>query len=185
MIKANVADPFPMIKTDRLVLCQLQIEDTVVLHEYWSDEAVTEYFTIDPFTNIKETIEMVEVLKNLFRCRQGIRWAIVRKNDSKVLGTCGFHNLKPEHLRVEMGYELGKKYWGQGFMAEALTAILDYGFNVMQVNRIEAFVNQGNGRSVRILEKMGFKLDGLLRNYEFARGKFVDQYCYSLLKSDY
>ena len=70
-------------------------------------------------------------------------------------------------------------------MTEALQAIIRYGFATMKYNRIEAFVNFGNIKSQKILEKNGFKLDGLLREYEFNRGKFVDQYCYSLLKSEY
>lgn len=127
----------------------------------------------------------MELLNGLPASRQGIRWAITRKEDDKVLGTCGFHNVKAEHSRAEMGYELGKEFWGQGVMQESLTAILDYGFNTLQYNRIEAFVNAGNCKSTRILAKMGFSLDGLLREYEFACGKFVDQYCYSLLKSEH
>ncbi len=84
-----------------------------------------------------------------------------------------------------MGYELGREYWNQGIMTEALPAIMDYGFNCLNYNRIEAFVNYGNVRSAGLLERMGFKLDGVLREYEFNRGNFVDQYCYSLLKKDF
>lgn len=175
---------FPMIITDRLMCRQITMEDATILHQYWSDLDVTEYLSLNPFQKIEETRDMIAILNSLPGNNQGIRWAITRKSDNKVLGTCGFHNHKPEHFRAEVGYELGKEYWGQGIVAEALTAILDYGFNGMNCNRIEAFVNYGNVKSTRLLERMGFKLDGILREYEFNRGEFVNQYCYSLLKVD-
>ncbi|CQR70833.1 Putative ribosomal N-acetyltransferase YdaF [Sporomusa ovata DSM 2662] len=185
MIIINQQNPFPAIETDRLILRQLLTDDATILLQYWSAPEVTEYLTLEPFKKLEEAVAMIELLNSLPESNQGIRWAITSRQEGKVLGTCGFHNYNPEHCRAEMGYELGQAYWRQGFMTEALTAILHYGFEKMAVNRIEAFVNVGNIKSTGTLEKMGFKLDGLLREYEFARGKFVDQYCYSLLKSDY
>ena len=176
---------FPILETERLRLRELDMTDVAVLYPYWTDPAVTEYFTLEPFKSIEEGAGMVALLAGLHAANQGIRWAITRKTDQTVLGTCGFHNVKPEHHRAEMGYELGKAYWRQGYMTEALTAIMDYGFKMLDYNRIEAFVNLGNIRSTGCLEKVGFKLDGLLRQYEYARGQFVDQYCYSALRSEY
>lgn len=184
VVNSESVREFPEIETERLLLRQLQVEDGPLLHQYWSDVDVLKYMTLDAFQSIGETIEMINLLRSLVENEQGIRWAIVNKDDHAVLGTCGFHNVKSEHRRAEMGYELGKEYWGQGIMREALAAIIGYGFTDKQYNRIEVFINKGNDKSVRIAEKMGFKLDGLLRNYEFARGEFVDQYCYSLLRSD-
>lgn len=175
---------FPTLETDRLLLRELADRDAAVLHQYWSDSAVTEFFTEEPFATVEKSLNMVILLKELFRAEQGIRWGITDKKNGRILGTCGFHNIKPEHYRAEMGYELGKEYWRQGIMSEALKAIIAYGFQTMRLNRMEAFVNFGNIRSMGILKKMGFNQDGLLRNYEFARGKFLDQYCYSLLKAD-
>lgn len=176
---------FPTMETTRLVLRQLSTDDAVILYQYWTDSAVTEHLTLEPFKALEEAVAMIELLNGLPEKNQGIRWAITRKTDGQVLGTCGFHNFKPEHQRVEMGYELGQQYWKQGIMTEALTAILNYGFTNMGYNRVEAFVNVGNDKSEGILKKLSFKLDGTLREYEFARGKFIDQYCYSLLKSEF
>ena len=184
-LKNNITDIFPVITTNRLILRELTNQDAEALHKYWSDSDVLEYLSLDPFTSIQESLDMIGILKNLYGDSQGARWVITLKDSGKIIGTCGFHNFKSEHRRVEMGYELGKEYWNLGIMTEALQAIIYYGFNTMQYNRIEAFVNFGNARSKKILEKNGFKLDGLLREYEFNRGKFVDQYCYSLLKSEY
>jgi len=176
---------FPELVTKRLLLRQIKEADAQFLHQYWTDSAVIEYLTLEPFKDLEETLNMIALLNSLPEFNQGIRWAITRKADNMVIGTCGFHNLKAEHSRTEIGYELGKPFWKQGFMAEALAAVIPYGFEYLNLNRIEAFVNLGNSNSTNILTIMGFSLDGLLREYEFARGQFVDQYCYSLLKKEY
>lgn len=176
---------FPELVTKRLLLRQIEESDAQLLHQYWTDPAVIEYLTLEPFNDIKETFNMIALLNGLPAFNQGIRWAITRQADNRVIGTCGFHNLKSEHSRAEIGYELGQPFWKQGFMAEALAAVIPYGFEYLNLNRIEAFVNLGNNNSTNILKRMGFSLDGLLREYEFARGQFVDQYCYSLLKEEY
>ena len=176
---------FPELKTGRLICRQIIDADAVALHEIWSDPEVTRYFSLEPFQSLAETREMMELLNSLPRLNQGIRWAVVWIADNAVLGTCGFHNYKPAHHRAEMGYELGRQHWGKGFMSEAAQAILRYGFTSAGFNRVEAFVNYGNQNSTRLLKRAGFHLDGLLRQYELNRGKFADQYCYSLLKADW
>ncbi len=179
---AGAREIFPTIETARLLLREIAVEDAAALHRYWSDDNVTEFMVLDKFENIATSRQMIVLLAGLFADGKGVRWAVVRQEDGTVIGTCGFHNLRPEHFRAEMGYELGQEYWGQGLMGEALAAILRYGWESMGLNRVEAFVNAGNLRSVRILERLGFQLDGTLREYEYARGRFVDQHCYSLLR---
>lgn len=178
-------DGFPRLTTDRLLLRELAAEDAAVLHRYWSDAAVTAYMVLEPFASVDVTARMIELLQGLPAAGQGIRWAVVRQGDGLVLGTCGFHNFQAEHRRAEVGYELGQEYWGRGLMTEALTAILGHGFGVLDLNRIEAFVNRGNVRSAALLASLGFVEEGLLREYEFARGGFVDQHCFSLLRRDF
>lgn len=183
--KDKITLEFPILQTERLVLRELAAADAAVLFQYWSDWEVTRYFSLEPFKTVDEAAGMIAILKGLFADNEGIRWAVTAKENGKVLGTCGFHNVKPEHHRAELGYELSSEYWGQGLMKEALTAILRYGFGEADYNRIEAFVNMGNDRSTGILTRLGFRLDGVLREYEFSRGRFIDQYCYSLLKREY
>ena len=84
-----------------------------------------------------------------------------------------------------MGYELGLPHQRLGYMTEAITAILSLGFGDMGFNRIEAFVTVGNTPSRKFLEHLGFSLDGTLRDYEFARGRFMDQWCLSLLAREW
>ena len=185
MTQPSSKSTFPELETPSLILRRLLIEDAPILHEYWTDPVVTEFLVLDPFEKLEQTVDMIQLLDGLFDQDIGIRWGIVLKADRTLAGTCGFHNLKPEHRRAEIGFELGRAFWGRRIMTEAAAAILAYGFQARGFNRIEAFVNDGNARSAGILTKLGFRHDGLLREYEFARGRFVDQHCYSLLQSDY
>ena len=178
-------EKFPVLETERLICREITAEDAAVLHQYWSDPIVMEYLSLAPFKRMEETLEMISLVTHMPETGEGFRWAITRRQDGKLLGTCGFHNGKPEHYRFEMGYELGKEYWRQGIMTEALRKILTYGFSNMKLNRVEAFVNHGNIRSTGILGKLGFQLDGILREYERNQGQFVNQYCFSLLKAEW
>ncbi len=143
-----------------------------------------EFMILEPFANRQETIGMIDLLKGLHETGDGIRWAVTMASDGRVMGTCGYHNWKREHFRAEAGYELGKDFWGEGYMKEALSAMLKYGFEFMGLNRIEAFVTDCNERSLGVLKKLGFEVEGLLRHYEWARGKFQDQWVCSILAND-
>ena len=97
-----------------------------------------------------------------------------------MIGTCGYNIwVRPAH-RSLLGYDLNRSHWGQGLMGEALTAILDFGFGAMQLNRVEALTFPQNTASKRLLTKLGFKKEGLLREYEYPKGSPQDMAIYSL-----
>ncbi|BAU29002.1 acetyltransferase (GNAT) family protein [Aneurinibacillus soli] len=107
------------------------------------------------------------------------------KETSELVGSCGYNNwIKEEGHRGEIGYDLGKEYWGQGIAAEVLEAMLDYGFTEMKLNRVEALVEPENIASIKMLKRIGFQKEGLLRDYQFVKGKFIDLEMHSLLKRD-
>jgi [ribosomal protein S5]-alanine N-acetyltransferase len=87
-------------------------------------------------------------------------------------------------IRTEIGFELSKEQWGKGIALEAVEAIINYGYEHMNFQRIEALIEPPNRASQKLVEKLGFIREGLLRNYEFTNGKFDDLYMYSLLKQD-
>ena len=176
--------PFPVLFTPRLRLCAIESSHAERLHAVWTDPLVIEYLVLDPFTELRQSEEMIGLLQWLRPSGEGVRWAITLRSDGTVLGTCGFHNWKKEHGRAEMGYELDSRMWRQGFMSEAVFAALEYGFGTMELNRVEALVTEGNQRSRGFLEKAGFTLEGTLRQYEWARGRYQDQWMFSLLKED-
>ncbi|MBL3593427.1 MAG: GNAT family N-acetyltransferase [Synergistaceae bacterium] len=177
--------PFPERTTARLRLGPLDLAQTEGLHRVWTDPRVVEYLVAEPFDEPARSAEMIEILRGLFAKGEGIRWAVSLLPDGDVIGTCGFHKWAREHRRAEIGYELDSRHWRQGFMGEALTAALEYGFHEMDLNRVEAFVTVGNRLSRGFLAKMGFTLEGTLRHYEWARGRFQDQWLFSLLREEW
>ena len=172
------------LETARFTLRKIGPSDIETLHSYWSDDIVTKYMNTS-FQTLEESQQMVELLNNLPETEEGIRWAIVDKQSGVVLGSCGYHNVKVEHLRAEIGYEIGQRFWGKGVMQEVMHAVLQHCFEAVGFNRIEAFVTVGNDRSIHTLVKLGFKAEGVLREYEFAQGEFQDQVILALLRRDW
>lgn len=172
------------LETARFTLRKIEPGDIATLHSYWSDKFVTEYMNTS-FRTLEESQQMVELLNSLPETEEGMRWAIVDKQSGVVLGSCGYHNVKAEHRRAEVGYELGQRFWGKGVMQEVMHVVLQHCFKTVGFNRIEAFVTVGNSRSIHTLEKLGFTAEGVLREYEFAQGKFQDQVILAILRKDW
>lgn len=178
-------DVFPLIETNRLVLRKIDKSDANSMLEYLSDKEVVKYYGLAPFKTIEDALSEISWYESIRSKKSGIRWGITLKEKNEVIGSCGFFNMNLKHYRTEIGYELNKNYWGQGIASEALEAIIRYGFESMEIHRMEALIEPPNISSQRLVEKQGFLREGLLRNYEFTCGKFDDLYMYSMLKQDY
>ncbi|MGG0738141.1 GNAT family N-acetyltransferase [Niallia taxi] len=176
---------FPVLQTERLLLREIQNEDALDIFEYLSDKDVMKYYGMEPFQSLEEVREEVEWYKSIRMKQTGIRWGITLKENGKVLGSCGFLNWDKRHFRTEIGYELHKNYWGQGLASEALKVVVQYGFEHMGLERIQALIEPPNLSSQSLLKKHGFLCEGLLRSYEFTSGKMDDLYMYSLIKKDF
>jgi len=178
-------DTFPILETKRLVLRKVTKDDAKSILKYLSDEEVMKYYGLEPFKSINDALDEISWYQSIYSNKTGIRWGITLREQGVVIGTCGFHKLVSQHFRTEIGFELSKEQWGKGIALEAVEAIIKYGFEHMNVQRIEALIEPPNLSSQKLVEKMGFIREGLLRNYEFTCGKFDDLYMYSLLKQDF
>ena len=176
---------FPILETDRLILRQVTQDDANSLLKYLSDEDVMKYVGLEPFESISDALNEISWYKSIFEKGTGIRWGISLKNQGEVIGSCGFLNLVKAHYRSEIGVELSAEHWGKGIASEAFEAIIRYGFQQMNLQRIEALIEPPNNPSQKLVEKQGFIREGLLRNYEYNNGKFDNLYMYSLLNQDF
>jgi [ribosomal protein S5]-alanine N-acetyltransferase len=176
---------FPVIETSRLVLRQVTNEDANDILRYLSDEEVMKYYGLEPFKSINDVLEEISWYQSIQHNKTGMRWGITLKEQGLVIGSCGFHNGVSQHFRTEIGFELSREHWGKGIAHEAVEAIISYGYENMNVQRIEALIEPPNLASQKLVEKLGFVREGLLRSYEFTGGKFDDLYMYSLLKQDF
>ena len=182
---SNEGRTFPILETDRLLLRKVINEDASSALKYLSDSEVMKHIGLKPFTTIEEAIDEISWYQSIFEKGTGMRWGITLKEQGDVIGSCGFLNRAPQHYRAEIGLELSRDHWGQGLASEAFEAVIRYGFETLQFQRIEALIEPANVSSRKLAEKHGFIREGLLRNYEFTCGKFDDLYMYSILKRDF
>ena len=185
MSPAELYAQFPRLRTQNLLLRDLVPGDAEALLRIFSDSQVTRYYDLDTFRTIAEARELIERFTKRFLNQVGIRWGIARKETPDTLiGTCGYNIWLPSSHRAIIGYDLARDHWKQGIMSEALKRVLDFGFGTMELNRIEALVFAKNLPSHRLLKKLGFQREGVLREYEFVKEKFVDLTMYSLLRRE-
>jgi len=185
MMDEAVFAEFPVLETERLVLRAVRPSDLPALFAIFSDEDVTRYYGLETFTAVDQAAQRIGAIRQNYQRRRSIRWAITRPADDTLIGSVGLMNLRPKFYNAAVGYELARAYWRQGIMTEALTAVVNFGFIVMAMNRIEAFVMPENVPSIRLLEKLAFVNEGLMREYGYWRQEFHDLLLFSLLRKDW
>ena len=177
----------PTFETDRLVLRQANSDsDLDALFELFADPEVARYTDTGPFESLSDAVEVMDWIDGIFTQRQGIRWALsLKAADDILIGTAGYNQWHRWNNSAEIGYDLAQRHWGQGLMIEALEPLLGFGFEQMALNRIEADVTDGNEASMRVLPKLGFQREGLLRQRGLWKGAYHDVWLFSLLRSDW
>jgi len=177
-------DIFPILKTDRLDLFEIKQSHSADLINLFGDENETRFYNILPLTNEHEAQKPIDWFKSLFNDKLGVRWGIAIKRQQNIIGTIGFNNFTKRH-RANIGYDLKTEHWNNGYITEALKTVINFGFDQLEINRIEAEVMQGNNISEKVLDKLNFKNEGVLREWMFWNGKHYDMTMFSLLKADY
>ncbi len=168
--------------TKRLALRKIRISDATALFNVWSDPAVAAFMNISAFIHESQAIEMINLLNELAETNQAIRYTLFDLKSKDIIGSCGFNAIDTENARVEIGYDIAKAHWGNGYAPESIQALIDEAFDNLAINRIEAKVEPANINSIKVLQKLGFTFEGTLRQYEKVKGNFVDMHMYSLLK---
>jgi ribosomal-protein-alanine N-acetyltransferase len=164
---------FPVIETERLLLRQETPEDAEAIFAIFSDPAITQFHDLDTFTEIEDALSLIERRRQRFEVGRGIRWGIVHQQDNILIGSCGF-GWDKEAQGAEVGYELAKNFWRQGIMTEALQALLQFGFAEVGLQFVIAEVMLGNLPSKKLLEKLGFQNQGVLKQHGFWKGQHHD-----------
>jgi ribosomal-protein-alanine N-acetyltransferase len=149
---------FPLLTTDRLFLRSLDLTDVDAIYRHFSDPRVVE-FLMPPLESKEDAETVVQELLAIYRARKGIFWALIMKVGGEFVGVCGFERLGPGN-RGEVGFDLAAAMWGKGLMAEALTAVLNFGFDRLGLKEIFAITTPANHRALRLMKRLGFTPDG-------------------------
>ena len=178
---------FPELETKRLVLRRMTLADAEFYHRHFSDPDIVELTAFDAPENIdKGRQELLEFCIKPFEENKGIRWGIVLKGETELAGTIGYHQwVKAGGYHARVGYDLAAAYRRRGIMTDALMAVLRYGFETMRLNKVEACTDSRNVASMRLLGKLGFHQDGVLRENTYYHGRFIDEVVFSLLASEW
>lgn len=169
-----------MLESNNIKLRKLTLEDADVLAHLGNNINVFR-FTSDTFPHPYTKEKAIEFINKAIKGENEIIFAIEWKE--KYVGNTGLHfQTGLERKSVELGYFIGEEYWGNGIATEAVKLICAYGFANLDINRIIAGVIEGNSSSMRVLEKNGFELEGIMKQALFKMGEFRDNYRYGLLK---
>jgi ribosomal-protein-alanine N-acetyltransferase len=177
-------ESFPVLHTNRLDLIEIRQGHLRDLFKLFGDKRVTQYYNLVAFANEKDAQKLIDWFSIRFAEKAGIRWGIALKGNSNIIGTVGFNNFTKNH-RANIGYDLQADYWRKGYATEALKAVISFGFNELQVNRIEAEVMQGNTASEKLLARLRFTKEGILRQWMYWNDQYYDMSMFSLLQSDF
>ena len=173
------------IETERLILRRFTLKDAVYMYYNWaSDPEVTKYLTWPAHTSLKVTRDLLEEWVPRYADGGYFNWVIEYKETGKPIGTISVVKLNENTEAADIGYCMGRAYWGKGLMPEALMAVVEYLFDVVGLNRIAACHDVNNPNSGKVMKKAGMRWEGILR----AAGKnncgICDEAWYSIIRAD-
>lgn len=171
-------DDIPKIETEHLILRKITLDDAKDMYLYASNEEVTRYVTWDTHSSLSDTIDFM----NTFLTQYDALWGIELKENGEFIGTVHFVWWQPQHHSAEIGYVLSEEYWGRGLITEAASAIISFGFENMNLVRIQARCFLENEGSERVMEKLGMSFEGINRKVMYVKGEYKDLKVYSILK---
>jgi ribosomal-protein-alanine N-acetyltransferase len=172
------------LETDRLIIREFTSEDVAAVHQYASNVEVATYMIWGPNTEeqtgafINRTMEMQQQ-----QTRVDYELAVVLKESHMLIGGCGIHVSKP--MQGEIGYCFNPLYWRQGYASESAAALIRFGFEELGLHRIYATCRPDNMGSARVMENIGMKYEGHLREHMQHKGKWHDSFQYSILEHEY
>lgn len=175
----------PSLESERLILRRLCMRDAPDIYDYSRDPEVARHVLWTAHTSPSESRSYIRYMLRRYRLGEPSSWGIVLRRENRVIGTIGFMWIQEENASAEVGYSLGRAYWNQGIMTEALRLILDFGFKSLKLNRIEAQHEVDNPASGAVMRKAGMTYEGTLRQRLCNKGKFVDVALYAALRAEY
>jgi RimJ/RimL family protein N-acetyltransferase len=173
------------LHTVRLTLRPMAEADTDAVFAMRSDPVVQRYGSHPPWTARQTAVDYIARNAEAMAAGTHAQFAIERREDGVVVGTCTLYALDAPCRRADIGYVLLPSQWGRGYATEANTALLDWGFGALDLNRVEADIDPRNVASARALERLGFVHEGHLRERWIVGGEVCDSLIYGLLASDW
>lgn len=172
------------IETENLILREFRIEDAEDMFKNWAgDDEVTKYLTWPTHSSIEVSKSVTGMWEKEYNSLNSYQWCIELKKSGQAIGSIGVVNLNEDINAVEIGYCIGRKFWGQGFTSEALEALIPFFFEEIQVNRIEARHDLRNPASGKVMEKCGLIKEGMKPQGGKNNSGICDMVFYGLIRA--
>ena len=175
----------PTLRTSRLTLRSLEVSDDADVFAVFSDPMVMRYWDGATMTTRQDAMNYIDHILLGFRRRELFQWGIADRETNGVVGTCTLIHISANHQRAEIGFAIRQERWGHGLGSEAVTAVVAFGFETLNLHRIEADVDPRNERSLRLLERLGFRREGHLRERYYIDGERQDAVMMGLLRTEW
>ena len=174
----------PVLESDRLNLRAFRDSDIDALYAIYSDPRVMRYWSYPAWTETTQAEAYLQRVRQASVSEGVFPWAVARLDDDVLIGTTTLWHIDVANSRAEIGYALASALWGQGYAQEALRLALTFAFDILQLRRIEADVDPRNVASCRLLERVGFTREGLLRQRWTVGGELQDSAVHGLLRGE-
>ena len=174
-------NPFPVLETDRLILRSLTYDDIQDVFDIRSNPHSMRYIPRPMAQTLDDARAVIDMILGFVNSNARINWAMTVKGSDKLIGIIGYVGVNHDSNRAEVGYVINQQYERKGYMYEALQAVLDYGFDMMQVHTVEAVIRTENSPSVQLVEKAGFSREAMFRDYINFNG-YHNAYVYTLIR---
>lgn len=176
----------PLIQGKRIILRQAEPSDADDIFAFTSDRSITQFLSWEPHLSVEETKKFLKFLIDSYNKKKNpSQWVICYKDTGLVIGITGFIMLDNFHNKAEIAYIMSANFAGMGLMTEANALVIEYGFNEIGLNRIQAKAEPENLGSKHVLAKLNFQLEGVFQDYLKIKGTYRTYEYYAILKSNY
>lgn len=181
----KVFSNMPTLHTERLSLRAMHPIDAEDMFDYAKRPEVTEYLLWYEHEDIHFTRDYLNYIGHRYALGDFYDWAVIEHESRKMIGTCGFTRFDTANNSAEIGYVLNPDFHRRGFGSEAVKKIIEFGFEELGLNRIEARFMQGNEASLALMKSVGMTFEGYMRDLIFVKGKYRTIGISSILRSEY
>ncbi len=182
---AKLFSKMPELETERLKFRAIKKSDFNDIYEYSSNPQTSQFLLWSPHESLEYTKKFIDIILAKYKFGEYHDWAIILKENKKMIGTCGFTRIDEQNGTAEIGYVINPQYWGAGIATEAAKKVLQFAFEEMNINRVEARFLFGNEASLKVMNKIGMKFEGYIRESLFVKGKYRTVGVSSILKREY
>ncbi len=181
----SIFSNIPTLKTERLTLRAMHPIDTEDMYDYAHRDEVARFLLWSPHPSQSYTKDYLYYVQSRYALGDFYDWAIIDRESRRMIGTCGFAKIDTENDSAELGYVLNPDFWGKGYAREAAREVIRFGFEMLDLNRIEARFMEGNEASLAVMKKLGMTFEGYHRDAIFVKGGYrTVGYC-AITKKDF